>query len=199
MVKKSISVFLFLFISLISSSQDVIIKKDFSKIYCTIVNEDSLAVYYNIDANRKKNLSIAKSDILKYYRYSSTSLRNSKYKDYNIEKGDTIVLSKKYEFEFKGELLLINEVVNLMVKDTLAYKEIIKAKKYHDGNWVTQYLGFTISLFPIAASGKSIPFGGAVILGSSIIAVTYIISIPLNKKFKKHAKAAVKLFNEKHR
>ena len=48
--------------------QDLIIKRDSSKIFCKIIKEDSLSLYYIPSKNNQKTeLSINKSEVLKYH------------------------------------------------------------------------------------------------------------------------------------
>ena len=67
--------FLWVFLStLVSYSQDLIIKKDSSKIYCQITQEDSLVLYYQVIKNNLKiDAVIEKSDVLKYYKAKSSN------------------------------------------------------------------------------------------------------------------------------
>jgi hypothetical protein len=64
--------FLFLFVSLLSFSQDLIIKKDSTRILCNITGEDSLTLYYSQRKNNTLfNSKISKELVLKYYSSSS--------------------------------------------------------------------------------------------------------------------------------
>jgi len=64
-----------LFISLLSFSQDLIIKKDSTRILCNITGEDSLTIYYSQRKNNSLlNSKISKELVLKYYSSSSKSI-----------------------------------------------------------------------------------------------------------------------------
>jgi len=66
-----------LLISTIIVSQDLIVKRDSSKIYCKITKEDSLTIFYKPSREKQNTeLSINKSDVIKYF--NSTTIAKEK-------------------------------------------------------------------------------------------------------------------------
>ncbi|MGZ3865603.1 MAG: hypothetical protein ACXVC6_05815 [Bacteroidia bacterium] len=77
-------------------SQDLIIKKDSSKIYCKITKEDSAKIYYKSSKDRSgAELSIGRSEILSYRTTSSDAKEKQKMRDEEQRKFDAI--EKIYE------------------------------------------------------------------------------------------------------
>jgi len=195
-------------------SQDLIIRKDSSKVFCKIIKEDSLSVYYKESRDRKHiKQSIAKSEVSKYYTSAETSLEQirqnktdslklerekSSYANYKLMKGDTLLLNKNFQFEFKGGWLYPREVVDLMSHDKTAYEEIKKAASCSEFCNGTSLLGsmVAISILKLAAVSHLAAF---YLVSAGTLVVTYLTILPAKIKFKSHARKALHLFNAIHR
>ena len=86
-MKNKLKTILFLIlISFYGFSQDLIVKKDSSKIFCKITKEDSVTIYYkSIRDKQGLEQTIKKSDVLKYFN-STTIAKEQKIKIDTAEK-----------------------------------------------------------------------------------------------------------------
>ncbi len=66
---------LFVLASLLSYSQDLIVKRDSSVLFCKIIKEDSAAIYYRqTQGEQMMELSIKKTDVLSYYSRKANAI-----------------------------------------------------------------------------------------------------------------------------
>lgn len=212
-------VFTFLLVTSVYS-QDLIIKRDSSKVFCKIIKEDSSTIYYR-DYRKKPVLeaSIAKSEVIECYNHSikeiskpkSNSINNvyrGSITNYSLKKGDTLTLTENNEVRFKGRFLAEHEIKVLMRNDTSAYRELNKSLIYN-----AQLYNFTDN----GCDGCSSYFdwlsnisGNNFIVASTVVVATvatlgtiYGISklryTVKRNKYHKHLYNAVSLFNAAHR
>jgi hypothetical protein len=193
--------------------QDLIIKNDDSKIYCRVIRQDSLTIYYiPSKASRRSALdSLSRSLVRKIYLSEESASREAKvnkkvpspisagkYLNYPLAKGDTLLLTRHKEFEFKGGLLYPREVEDLMSRDSSALAEVRKADKYRTASLMTYYLGTVIAITPLKVVKPS-QLGGALLFGGAMIGLTLSVGIPLATLYGHHAHLAVRIFNTRHR
>lgn len=73
--KKVQALIVFLFISSFIFSQDLIIKRDSTKIFCKVIKEDSLTIFYKPTGNKKApEQSIPKADVIQYFNKATLAL-----------------------------------------------------------------------------------------------------------------------------
>lgn len=221
--RKLCTFFAFVFSVSVLLGQDLIIKKDSTKLFCKILSEDSLQITY-IKSSDKKRVSqaINKSDILKYYR-NSGDLSAYRYKEppepeserskqrriahellpkkifdtLRLEKGDTVYLKNNGTLVFRQKLITIYNLVDLMSHNSLASYHIKKAKSLFEGLFFISFITAPLVIIPLQAEGVSLR--DKLLVSASIGAVAIIIDVPLNISYKHHLKKAIQLFNKEYR
>jgi hypothetical protein len=94
-----------LLISLLSYSQDMIVKRDSTKIFCKITKEDSTHIYYSQYKNNKVSMgTISKTEVQNFYISKSIAGAISP------KKKDTNNIEKKIRFLFSGFIASANPV-----------------------------------------------------------------------------------------
>ena len=200
--------FLFLFISLIGAAQDIIIRQDSTKIFCKITGEDSLHIFYRNNKDKKRiETSIVKSEILSHSYGGPIPAEVpeepdkpkivSRYADYTAVKGDSIYMNENRQFEFKGSVIGVYEVADIMKHDTLAHKEIMKAAALHNTGIGIAVIGSSIIQGVSTATGSMVV--PALLIDAAVLTATMASLIPLKVCWRKHLKIAIKLFNDTHR
>jgi len=112
-VKKLFS-FLFVLVSVLSYSQDVIIKQDSTKIFCRIIKQDSLSIYYALDKDKSSiELSINKTYVLKCYTNTSGLIFES-----NSIDPISIAKPKKESSQVKNDFIIKTNNTKIFCKIT---------------------------------------------------------------------------------
>lgn len=122
----------FLLISISGISQDLIIKKDSTKILCNILQVDSLIIHYQTYKDGKSNFDVIdRKDVLKFYLANVEKLTDPKQIKVIGEKSKT-VKSEKVEKEKKGHSLDFGFVGGI-AKPTGAFSNV-SVNNLLDGN-----------------------------------------------------------------
>jgi len=201
LIKFALSCF-FILVSLLSYSQDLIIKRDSSKIFCEIIKEDSASIYYKqVKGDAVFKLSINKSEVLKYYN-SKAMVQSQIRKADSIAKAnpepafknDSIFYSGKKTFIYHDKKYGSFGVRKLMKDGTEAHQEMNKAI-VSGGFWVF----FSAASAPIlgAFAADAIVEGNPrwTVLGVGIGFTG--LSFAFKYFYQKHADKAVSLYNSK--
>jgi hypothetical protein len=111
---------LFVLASLLSYSQDLIVKRDSSVLFCKIIKEDSAAIYYRqTQGEQMMELSIKKTDVLSYYSRKANAIAE-------LRRADSIaqVNAKKDPIQVK-----MDSIQAKIVSVFAATKDSLKPKK----------------------------------------------------------------------
>ncbi len=123
---------LFVLVSLLSYSQDMILKRDSSVIFCHIIKEDSATIYYRQkQGEQTMELNVKKADVLGYYSKKAQMLADLKRADSLAKvnaKRDTVWVTKN-TLNSKTDSIRTQVVSIPTKKDTLQTKVVASQLK----------------------------------------------------------------------
>jgi hypothetical protein len=193
---------LFVLISFLSYSQDLIVKRDSSNIFCEIIKEDSSSIYYKqVKGDAVLNLSINKSNVLKCYN-SKAMLQNqirmadsiAKAKSMPVFKTDSLFYDEKKKFTYHNMHFGNHKALILLEDNAEAHTEMKEAINSNLGNIfsttisISSLVGFAVYT---AIENKPIWAVGGVGVGFSVI------SFACGYFYHKHCYKAVSIYNSK--
>lgn len=184
-----------------SYAQDMIIKRDSSNIFCKIIKEDSLTIYYKENPNSLENASIDKRTVLECY-YGEGYRPDEQRILTRAE--DSLFFYKKTGFVYRNRLLSWEEVEDLMYDNAPAFDEMMLAESCldnycHTANMI--YIAAPFLRIGVYENGRRLRSSPALAVGVMalvvlpFVGIPYIVSIPFKVAFIRHAKLAVNYYN----
>lgn len=190
----------FMLVSVLSYSQDLIIKRDSTKIFCEVLKEDSTTIYFKGKKDDKVvEQSISKSEVLQYYNSKAIVQKQKQVADSMAKiqptfKTDSIYYDGKKTFTYHNKKYSSFGVRKLMRDGTEEYIEMNRAAVCK-GFWVF----FSASSAPILGvfAADAIAFNNPrwPVLGVGIGCTA--LSFVFKYFYQKHADKAVGLYNSK--
>src|ERR1700739_617626 len=112
---------LFVLVSFFSYAQDLIIKRDSSVIFCKIIKEDSISIYYRQSKGEQTfELNIKKTDVLNYYSRRINAINE-------LKRTDSVA-----QAQVKKDSVLPKPVAVILPKDSIQIKKDTLPQKLSD-------------------------------------------------------------------